>query len=179
MYQDRFFGTFECSNGTSRLLQFSSVFTNTFFFIPVPVEAPVLVNVTAQSSTSVAAFWELSKLYYSKRNLISFKLLYQKESSSLLEIQTIKDAAWVDAKNVSVINGSLVFSMVVTGLEKFTEYEFKVCVFSSVGCGRNSSSKIARTWEDGKGLCHFIRFNIVNWVHCRELQQWNRNSGWP
>ncbi|XP_068726719.1 uncharacterized protein [Montipora capricornis] len=114
----------------------------------VPVKAPVLVNVTAQSSTSVAVFWELSKLYYNERNLMSFKLLYQKEGSNLFEIQTIKDAAWVDTKNVSIINGSLVFSTVVTGLEKFTEYEFKVCVFSSVGCGPKSSSKIARTLED-------------------------------
>ena len=133
-------------------MQFCSVFTNTFFSMPVPVEAPALVNVTAQSSTSVAVFWELSKLYYNERNLISFKLLYQKEGSNLFEIQTIKDAAWVDTKNVSIINGSLVFSTVVTGLEKFTEYEFKVCVFSSVGCGPKSSSKIARTLEDGKGL---------------------------
>ncbi|XP_068684661.1 receptor-type tyrosine-protein phosphatase F-like [Montipora foliosa] len=116
--------------------------------MPVPVKSPVLVNVTAQSSTSVAVFWELSKRYYNERNLISFKLLYQKEGSNQFEIQTIKDAAWVDTKNVSIINGSLVFSTVVTGLEKFTEYEFKVCVFSSVGCGRKSSLKIARTWED-------------------------------
>ena len=147
-------------------MQFSSVFTNTFFSMPDPVEAPVLVNVTAQSSTSVAVFWEPSKRYYNERNLISFKLLYQKEGSNLFEMQAIKDTAWVDTKNVSIINGSLVFSTVVTGLEKFTEYEFKVCVFSSVGCGRKSSSKMARTWEDGKGLYQFLRLSIVNWGHC-------------
>ena len=133
-------------------MQFSSVFTNTFFSMPVPIEAPILVNVTAQSSTSVAAFWKLSKRYYNERNLLSFKLRYQKKGSNLLEIQNIKGAAWVDAKNVSIINGSLVFSTVVTGLQKFTEYEFQVCVFSSVGCGPKNSSKITRTLEDGKGL---------------------------
>ena len=90
-------------------MQFSSVFTNTFFSMPDPVEAPVLVNVTAQSSTSVAVFWEPSKRYYNERNLISFKLLYQKEGSNLFEMQAIKDTAWVDTKNVSIINGSLVF----------------------------------------------------------------------
>ncbi|XP_068728050.1 uncharacterized protein [Montipora capricornis] len=109
----------------------------------VPVEAPVLVNVTAQSSTSVAASWKLPKRYYDERNLITFKLLYQKRDSSVSEIQTIKDVAWV-----SNINGSLVFFGQVTGLEKFTEYEFKVYVFSSVECGPKSSSKIARTLED-------------------------------
>ncbi|XP_068727464.1 uncharacterized protein [Montipora capricornis] len=119
----------------------------------VPVKAPVLVSVTAQSSTSVAVFWELSKRYYNERNLMSFKLLYQKEGSNVPQIQTIKDA-----KNVRIKNGLLVFSSEVTGLEKFTQYEFKVCVFSSVGCGPKSSSKIARTWEDvpSKAPSNFI-----------------------
>ncbi|XP_068675484.1 neogenin-like [Montipora foliosa] len=115
----------------------------------VPVEAPVLVNVTAQSSTSVTASWKLPKRYYDERNLISFKLLYQKHDSNVSERQTIKDVAWeIYTKNVAIMNGSLVFLWQVTGLEKFTEYEFKVCVFSSVGCGPKSSSKIARTLED-------------------------------
>ena len=135
------------SSDVSGLVRYSSVFSNSFFSIPVPVEAPVLVNVTAQSSTSVAASWKLPKRYYDERNLITFKLLYQKRDSNVSEIQTIRDVAWV-----SIINGSLVFFWQVTGLEKFTEYEFKVCVFSSVECGPKSSSKIARTLEDGKGL---------------------------
>ena len=143
-----------------------SVLSCSFFFIPVPVEAPILVNLTAQSSTSVATSWKLSKRYYNERKLISFKLLYQKEGSNVPQIQTIKDA-----KNVRIENGLLVFSSEVTGLEKFTQYEFKVCVFSSVGCGPKSSSKIARTWEDGEGLYQFLRLSIVNWGHCRELQQ--------
>ncbi|XP_068675540.1 uncharacterized protein [Montipora foliosa] len=109
----------------------------------VPVEAPILVKLTAQSSTSVAAYWKLSKRYYNERKLMSFKLLYQREGSNVPQIQIIKDA-----KIVRIENGLWVFSSEVTGLEKFTEYEFKVCVFSSVGCGPKSSSKIARTWED-------------------------------
>ena len=139
------------SSGVSGLVRYS-VFSNSFFSIPVPVEAPVLVKLTAQSSTSVNASWKLPIRYYDERNLISFKLLYQKQDSNASEIQTIKDVAWVYAKNVSIINGSLVFFWQVTGLEKFTEYEFKVCVFSSVECGPKSSSKIVRTLEDGKGL---------------------------
>ena len=61
-------------------------------------------------------------------------------------------AALVDAKNVSIINVSLLFFSEVTGLEKFTDYEFQVYVSSSVGDGPNSSLKIERTLEDGKGL---------------------------
>ena len=134
--------------------------------MPVPVEAPVLVKLTAQSSTSVNASWKLPKRYYDERNLISFKLLYQKQDSNVSEIHTIKDVAWV-----SIINGSLVFFWQVTGLEKFTKYEFKVCVFSSVECGPKSSSKIARTLEDGKGLQLFIRLSIpiANWGQCGDI----------
>ena len=75
---------------------------------------------------------------------MSFKLLYQKEGSNVPQIQTIKDA-----KNVRIENGLLVLFWQVTGLEKFTQYEFKVCVISLVGCGPKSSSKMARTLEDG------------------------------
>ena len=128
-------------------MRHSSVLSSSFFFIPVPVEAPILVNLTAQSSTSVAASWKLSKRYYNEKKLISFKLLYQKEGSNVSEIQTINDA-----KNVRTENGLLVYSSEVTGLEKFTEYEFEVCVFSSVGNGPKSPLKIARTLEDGKGV---------------------------
>ena len=135
-------------------MRYSFVFSNSFFSIPVPVEAPILV-LTAQSSTSVAASWKLSKRYYDERDLISFKLRYQKEGSNLPEIQTIKDA-----KNVSIINGSLVFFSKVTGLEKFTEYEFEVCAFSSVGDGPKRFLK-TRTLEDGKDLLLFIRLTIV------------------
>ena len=128
-------------------MRHSSVLSSSFFFLPVPVEAPILVKLTAQSSTSVAAHWKLSKLYYNERELISFKLLYQKEGSNVPQIQTIKDA-----KNVRIENDLLVFSSEVTGLEKFTQYEFEVCVFSSVGNGPKSPLKIASTLEDGKGL---------------------------
>ena len=127
-------------------MRHSSVLSSSFFFIPVPVEAPILV-LTAQSSTSVAAYWKLSERYYNERKLISFKLLYQKEGSNVPQIQSIKDA-----KNVRIENGLLVFSSEVTWLEKFTEYEFEVCAFSLAGDGPKSSLQIARTLEDGKGL---------------------------
>ena len=127
-------------------MRYSSVFSDSFFSIPVPVEAPILV-LTAQSSTSVAASWKLPERYAGERDLMSFKLLYQKEGSNVPEIQTVKDA-----KNVRVENGSLFFFSEVTGLEKFTEYEFEVCVFSSVGDGPKRSLKTkTKTLEDGKG----------------------------
>ncbi|XP_068728102.1 uncharacterized protein [Montipora capricornis] len=102
---------------------------------PVPVEAP-MVNVTAQSSTSIAAFWELPKRYTKDKDILSFKLLYQ----SRTPLRS-------DRKNTLTVKKKG-FSTVVTGLEKFTEYEFKVWAFSSVADGPKSSSKVARTLED-------------------------------
>ena len=37
----------------------------------------------------------------------------------------------------------------VTGLDKYTEYEFQVLAFTSVGDGPNSSVEVVRTKEDG------------------------------
>ena len=107
-----------------------------FDFISVPVKRPILVSVTAKSSTSVAAFWELPKRYTNVKDILSFKLLYRSLASGTKNELTVEKA----------------FSTVVTGLEKFTEYKFEVCVFSSVGCGPKSSSKKTRTLEDGKVL---------------------------
>ena len=110
-----------------------------FVSVSVPVKTPILVNVTPQSSTSVAAFWELPKWYTNDKDMLSYKLLYRSLAS---DTKTVTAALTVKEN----------FSTVVTGLEKFTKYEFKVCVCSSVGCGPKSSPKIARTLEDGKGL---------------------------
>ena len=38
----------------------------------------------------------------------------------------------------------------VTGLEKYTAYEFQVLAYTSVGDGPNTSVKVERTKEDGK-----------------------------
>lgn len=43
----------------------------------------------------------------------------------------------------------------VSGLEKDTEYEFRVLAFTFAGDGPNSSVKIERTKEDGKEFSQF------------------------
>ena len=48
------------------------------------------------------------------------------------------------------INNATTSSKTVTGLLKYTEYEFKVLAFTSVGDGPNSSVKIERTKADGE-----------------------------
>ena len=41
----------------------------------------------------------------------------------------------------------------VTGLDKYTEYEFQVLAFTSLGDGPKSSVEVERTLEDGENLC--------------------------
>ena len=40
----------------------------------------------------------------------------------------------------------------VTGLDKYTEYEFQVLAFTSKGDGPKSSVVVVRTKEDGKNM---------------------------
>ena len=48
------------------------------------------------------------------------------------------------------INSVSTLTKDVTGLDKYTEYEFEVLAFTSVGDGPKSSVKVERTKEDGK-----------------------------
>ena len=48
------------------------------------------------------------------------------------------------------INSGATLTKDVTGLDKYTEYEFEVLAFTSVGDGPRSSVEVERTKEDGK-----------------------------
>ena len=48
------------------------------------------------------------------------------------------------------INSSATRTRDVSGLDKYTEYEFQVLAFTSVGDGPKSTVKVERTKEDGK-----------------------------
>ena len=58
--------------------------------------------------------------------------------------------------NTLTIRNESVGTVVVTGLDKYTQYEFQVLAFTSVGDGPKSSAEVARTKEDGK-KCKLIR----------------------
>ena len=47
----------------------------------------------------------------------------------------------------------------VTGLNKYTEYEFQVSAFTSVGDGPNSSVEVERTMPDGK-MCNMYTIHL-------------------
>ena len=109
-------------------------------FIAVPSQAPASLNVTAQTSTSVTASWQLPPEHARNGNITGFKLFYTQRGVSK------------NCPTILTINSSANPVTNVSELEKYTEYEFQVLASTVVGDGPKSSSMILRTKEDGKRL---------------------------
>ena len=93
--------------------------------------------VSATSSTSVGASWQLPAENSRNGIIKGFKLFYKKKSSSV-------------PGTVLSINSDSTLNRNLTGLDKYTEYEFQVLAFTSTGHGPKSSVVVKRTKEDGK-----------------------------
>ena len=98
---------------------------------------------TVSSSASVTASWKLPSDQSRNGIVLGFKLYYKKTGSSGLP-------------NTLTIRNESIGTADVTGLDKYTEYEFQVLAFTSAGDGPKSSAEVARTKEDGK-KCKLIR----------------------
>ena len=92
---------------------------------------------TAVSSTSITASWQLPPADSNNGIIRGFKLFYKKKGSA-------------GSENTELINSGNTFTKTVTGLLKYTEYELQVLAFTSVGNGPKSSKLTERTNEDGK-----------------------------
>ena len=91
---------------------------------------------TAKNSTSITASWQLPPADSTHGIITGFKLFYKKKDSG-------------GPATMVLINSGATLSRDVTGLDKYTEYEFQVLAFTSVGDGTKSSVKVERTKEDG------------------------------
>ena len=95
---------------------------------------------TASSSTSIRASWQLPPADSRNGIITGFKLFYrQKHSDNQPKLLNISSAS--------------IRAETVRELMKFTEYEFQLLAYTSVGNGPNSSVQFAKTMEDGK-WCH-------------------------
>ena len=95
---------------------------------------------TASTSTSVTASWELPPTGSRNGIITGFKLFYRhKHSNNQPKLLHISNAA--------------IRTETVRELMKFTEYEFQLLAHTSVGDGPNSSVQFTKTMEDGK-WCH-------------------------
>ena len=106
------------------------------YFVSVPSQAPSGFTVTARTSTSITASWQLPPEYARHGTITGFKLFYAKKSSQV--------SPTVLTNNVTSL------SRVVSALDEYTEYEFQLLAFTSKGDGPKSSLVVKRTKEDGK-----------------------------
>ena len=110
------------------------------FFSVGPNQSPRNFKLSPLSSTSVLASWQLP----SAGSLQGIKLLYK--------ITDTEDPFTA----ITIVNNSTLNTS-ITGLAKFTEYEFQVLAFTGNGNGPVSPVKVVRTSEDGKTI------PFVNW----------------
>ena len=73
-----------------------------------------------------------------------------------------KDSAGL-ATMVPINNGATT-TKYVTGLDKYTEYEFQVLAFTSVGDGPKSPAKVNKTLQDGK-MCNLGTEHVSKSLH--------------
>ena len=92
------------------------------------------------SSTSVKAYWQLPPAGSRHGIITGFKLLYRRKSSA------------ADSLTILTIENNSTLTRDVTGLRKYTEYEFQVLAFSYVGNGPKSFVQPVRTNQDGNKL---------------------------
>ena len=103
----------------------------------VPSKAPSNFRLTRKNSTSIAAYWNLPPPDSRNGIVKGFRLFYKK-----------KGAAGSSENEITVDES--VRTEVVSGLKKYTEYEFQALAFTSAGNGPRSQIKAERTEEDGK-----------------------------
>ena len=95
------------------------------------------MSLTAKTSTSIEASWQLPPAEDRNGIITGFKLFHKKKVSS-------------ESLTQITINSGSTLTKAVTGLDKYTEYECRVLAFTSVGDGPKSSVTSVRTKEDGK-----------------------------
>ena len=113
-----------------------------YFFSVGPNQSPrnFKLSPLSSTSTSVLASWRLP----SAGSLQGIKLLYK-----------ISDTEYPFTA-ITIVNNSTLNTS-ITGLAKFTEYEFHVLAFTGNGNGPVSPVEVVRTSEDGKTI------PFVNW----------------
>ena len=122
----------------------------------MPSAAPSGFTVTAKTSTSITASWQLP-LEDDRNGIITgFKLFYKKKSSSGSPTQLN-------------INGGSTLTKVVTGLDEYTEYEFQVLAYTSIGGGPKSNPKSTRTKQAGEKSEITIPYKYFQLLLCKAL----------
>ena len=118
------------------LFTVNNLFWVFMFHFLVPSKPPRNFSVTASSSTSIKASWQLPLAKFRNGIITGHKLLYKKKDSA-------------SSVTMRIIYNASIHTEDITGLDKYTEYEFQALAFTSVGDGPKSSLHVERTKEDG------------------------------
>ena len=109
---------------------------------------------TAVTSTIVTASWQLPPADSRNGIIIGFKLFYKKRGSA------------GQATTLTINNGTAL-SKDVTRLDVYTEYEFEMLAFTSVGDGpRSSPVVVAKTMKDGKNFKMMLKSFLTESAWC-------------
>ena len=135
---------FHCTSSLENVFSRSPIGVVSFFFqrvryysIAVPSSPPSSFSLSASSSTSITVSWRLPPLDSRNGIITGFKVFYKKKDSA-------------GSATMVAINSGTTLTKAITGLDKYTEYEFQLLAFTSVGDGPNSIIKVEKTIEDGK-----------------------------
>ncbi|XP_068675598.1 cell adhesion molecule DSCAML1-like [Montipora foliosa] len=118
-----------------------------------PSKAPSNFTVTANTSTVIVASWQLPSPDSRNGIIRGFKIFFRKKGSD-------------NRPETIFVSTASMYKIPVTGLAKFTEYEFHVLAFTSAGDGMNSSVQFAKTKEDipSKGPSEFMVTAITSTI---------------
>ncbi|KAL9950697.1 hypothetical protein ACROYT_G043237 [Oculina patagonica] len=101
----------------------------------VPSKPPSMVTVTVSSSSRITVSWQLPPKDFRHGIITGFKLFYKITGSA-------------ESPSILPVNSGAIRTRDVTGLKKYTGYEFQLLAFTSVGDGPKSSVAVVRTMED-------------------------------
>ena len=107
------------------------------FLTAAPSQPPSGFTLAASTSTSIIASWQLPPEDSRNGIITGYKLFYKKKGS-------------LGPASMQPINGQATHSQEVTGLDKYTEYEFQILASTSVGDGPKSTVVYEKTKEAGK-----------------------------
>ena len=121
-----------------------------YFSTSAPSSAPTNFTVTASSPSVITASWQFPPADSRNGIITGYKLFHKRKNSGA-------------PADIITINSGATHTTNVSGLIKYTEYEFQVLAFTSVGDGPKSSVKVMRTVGDGMKLKHLTVY------HCASL----------
>ena len=105
------------------------------------MRSPINITATSRSSTTILLKWQSIPLDYSNGVILEYRITYiEKEGNVIVEKSGIRQKI-IDGQDSAAY---------VTGLKKFTKYQFRMAGVNKRGVGVDSTPIIAMTKQDSK-----------------------------